>query len=221
MLGLADETLDEVGIAPRGAFMVAGPMGSGRTGALLTLAHTLRCLDPAPALVHLAPRPTELSGSGLWSLEGNDPAQVTALATAVRDLAEDAVLSGRRCALFLEAASDLCGNGKDAEIERLVRDLLRRGHLVVAESENGTWSQAYPLIQIFRAGRRGLLLRPSEADGESLLGTSLPRHRPVDGVPGRGYLIESGSAVRLQMVQHPDRATAPTAVPVPVSVGGR
>ena len=45
MLGLADETMAELAFEPRGAFMISGPIGAGRTTAQLTLATGLRALE--------------------------------------------------------------------------------------------------------------------------------------------------------------------------------
>ena len=54
--------------------------------------------------------------------------------------------------------------------------------------------------QPFKAGRRGLL-QPSEMDGDSLLGTGLGRIRRADFPAGRGFLVHSGRALKLQVAQ--------------------
>jgi S-DNA-T family DNA segregation ATPase FtsK/SpoIIIE len=72
---------------------------------------------------------------------------------------------------------------------------------VVGENESASWSQAYVLAQPFKAGRRGLLLQPSDMDGDSLLGTGLGRIRRADFPAGRGFLVYSGRAMKLQVAQ--------------------
>ena len=71
----------------------------------------------------------------------------------------------------------------------------------MGENESSTWSQAYQLAKPFKSGRRGLLLQPSDGDGDTLLGTPLGRVRQKDFPPGRGFLVASGRAVKVQVAQ--------------------
>ncbi|MBN9168342.1 MAG: hypothetical protein J0J11_00185, partial [Microbacterium sp.] len=87
----------------------------------------------------------------------------------------------------------------EAPIDRLVRAVVRADGLAVGEAEGSTWGQAWTLAQPFKAARRGLLLAPSDVDGDTLFGVSLGRIRRADFPAGRGFLIQQGRARRLQV----------------------
>src|SRR5699024_7695501 len=106
-----------------------------------------------------------------------------------------------RLALFIDGVADFTGSGVENDLDKLIRASTREGQFVVGENESASWSQAYVLAQPFKEDRRGLLLQPSDMDGDSLLGTSLGRIRRADFPAGRGLLVHSGSALKLQVAQ--------------------
>ena len=201
VLGLADETLAELTYEPRGAFMVTGPMGSGRTTAMLTIATGLKAMDQPMRLVRFSSRRTPLTGLPVWDVEASDPETVRELAGQLRQTIESGTVGEGRLALFIDGVADFTGSGVENDLDKLIRASTREGQFVVGENESASWSQAYVLAQPFKAGRRGLLLQPSDMDGDSLLGTSLGRIRRADFPAGRGFLVHSGRALKLQVAQ--------------------
>ncbi|ASK64986.1 cell division protein FtsK [Brachybacterium avium] len=201
VLGLADETLAELTFEPRGAFMVTGPMGSGRTTAMLTIATALKAMDEPMRLVRFSSRRTPLTGLPIWDVEASDPDTVRELAGQLRQTIESGSVGEGRLALFIDGVADFTGSGVESDLDKLIRASTREGQFVVGENESASWSQAYVLAQPFKAGRRGLLLQPSDMDGDSLLGTGLGRIRRADFPPGRGFLVHSGRALKLQVAQ--------------------
>lgn len=201
VLGLADETLAEITYEPRGAFMVTGPMGSGRTTATLTIASGLAAMDSPMRLVRFSARRTPLTGLPVWDVEGSDPETVKDLAAQLRQTVESGAVGEGRLALFIDGVADFTGTGVENDLDKLIRACTREGQFVVGENESASWSQAYVLAQPFKAGRRGLLLQPSDMDGDALLGTGLGRIRRADFPAGRGFLVFSGRAVKLQVAQ--------------------
>ena len=201
VLGLADETLSEITYEPRGAFMVTGPMGSGRTTAMLTIASGLKALPSPMRLVRFSSRRTPLTGLPVWDVEGSDPDTVKDLAAQLRQTIESGSVGEGKLALFIDGVADFTGTGVENDLDKLIRACTREGQFVVGENESASWSQAYVLAQPFKAGRRGLLLQPSEMDGDALLGTGLGRVRRADFPTGRGFLVYSGRAVKLQVAQ--------------------
>lgn len=199
VIGLADETLAEITVEPRGAFMVSGPMGSGRTTAMLTIASGIAALENPMRLVRFSARRTPLTGLPIWDVEGSDPESVRELAAQLRRTVESGAVGEGRLALFVDGVADFTGTGIESELDTLIRACLREGQFVVGENESTSWSQAYVLAQPFKAGRRGLLLQPGDMDGESLLGTGLGRIRRTDFPAGRGFLIHGGRAMKLQV----------------------
>ena len=201
VLGMADETLAEITYEPRGAFMVTGPMGSGRTTAMLTIATGLKAMEQPMRLVRFSARRTPLTGLPVWDVEASDPETVKQLAGQLRSTIEAGSIGEGRLALFIDGVADFTGSGVENDLDKLIRASTREGQFVVGENESASWSQAYVLAQPFKAGRRGLLLQPSDMDGDSLLGTSLGRIRRADFPTGRGFLVYSGRAMKLQVAQ--------------------
>lgn len=201
VVGVADETLGPIAVEPRGAFMVSGPVAAGRTTAVLTLATSLRALPDAMRLVRFSARRSPLSGNPIWDVEASDPDQVREMAQQLTRTLEQGGVPEGRLALFIDGVAEFTGTGAENDMEKLVRAAARVGQFVVGENEGSTWSQAYQLAKPFKSGRRGLLLQPSDGDGEMLLGTPLGRIRQRDFPPGRGFLVHSGRAVKLQVAQ--------------------
>ncbi len=198
IIGIEDVSLGSASVEASGALLVAGPPASGRSTALLTIAAALRRSDPGMALVLISPRKTKLRGP-VWSQIAEGMDQVIQLLPTLIDR-----LSHRgteRLAIFVESVAEFSNSEVEYELDRLIKLAVREDQFVVGESETSSWSQAYTLGAPFKAARRGLLLAPSDLDGDSLLGVSLGRVRRADFPPGRGFLIAGGRATKLQLAQ--------------------
>lgn len=196
VIGIADDDLQPVTIDPRGAFVISGPPGSGRTTALDAIA-TAVAAGGGRRMVLLSARRSPLTRRGHWNTAADTP---EALEKAVRQLlAEVDKGSIPPTAMFIENLADFSGNPVEYDLERVIKAHIKAESFVVAEAETSTWSQAYTLGQPLRAGRRGLLVQPDDSDGDTLLNTSLGRIRRGTLPPGRGFLVERGRARKLQV----------------------
>lgn len=196
-IGLADIDLGPAGFDPKGAFLLSGPPGSGRTTALATIGQALRRATPSQVIVHLSPRRTALTLASGSQYVAHDAAAVAALAETLTS----AIASGEleRPAILIEHVTEFTGTEAEASLDRLIRAAARADGFVVGEAESSTWGQAWMLAQPFKAARRGLVLAPSDVDGDALYGTSLGRLKRTDFPPGRGFIIHQGRATRLQV----------------------
>jgi len=199
VVGVRDDSLQPLGVAARGALLVAGSAGSGRSTALATLATALRRADPTIRLVHISPRRTTLTPLPLWSLSLSDPAQITAFADDMTAQLDAETLKPTQFAVFVENVGELNGSPAEADVDRIVKRALRDEVFVVGESESSTWSAAWTLAGPFKNSKRGLLLVPGDLDGDSLLGTTLGRFKRADLPPGRGFYVHGGRVVKLQV----------------------
>ncbi|WP_382310037.1 FtsK/SpoIIIE domain-containing protein [Herbiconiux sp. UC225_62] len=221
-LGVADDDLAPLGFDPIGLLLVAGGPASGRTNALLVLAQSLRRWRPGIALYYLGQRRSALVGAVPWTETATDPDAVAQLARrlateiAAAEGAADAAASGATAAdattagplvVVVESIADFLSTPADAAIVELIRAVKRSEHLLVAEAETSTWSSSWPLLAEVKNARRGILLQPEPVEGETVLRTALPRAARSEFPPGRGYLVASGKATRVQL----PRAAAPTA----------
>lgn len=196
VIGVADDTLAPAVIDAHGAFMLSGSPGSGRTTALATIARALVAASPQSSMVLYSPRATQLASTVRWSSCRSSPEDTAADAERLRT----EILAGRPPAgIFVENLPDFTGTDAEFALDQLVREAVRAGVFVLGEGESSTWSQAYTLAQPFKAARRGLVLAPSDMDGDTLYGTSLGRVRRADFPPGRGFVIQSGRAAKVQV----------------------
>lgn len=195
-IGVADDDLRPVTLEPRGAMIVAGPPGSGRTTALDTLAASVAARGSRRTVL-LSARRSPLARRAHWATAADTP---EALDRVVRELlAELDEGNVPPTALFIENLADFSGNPVEYDLERIIKAHIKAESLVVGEAETSTWSQAYTLGQPLRASRRGLLIQPDDSDGDTLLNTSLGRIRRATLPPGRGFLVERGRVRKLQV----------------------
>ena len=201
VIGVDDEHLTPIGIKARGAFMIAGPPGSGRTSALATLAQSIRRTHPEIVLIHFSERATSLGRLGGWQFSAAGIDAVSTLAQKLLAQFEESPPAPGSYAILIEGVTDFTGTAAENDIDRLIRLAIRDDQFVAGESETSTWSQAWTLAQPFKAGRCGLLLVPGDLDGDTLLGTSTGRIRRADFPPGRGFLVAQGRADKLQVAE--------------------
>jgi S-DNA-T family DNA segregation ATPase FtsK/SpoIIIE len=181
-------------------FAIAGPLGAGRSTALLVMAGTL--LETGTAVIGFAPRK-----SPLHRLAGR--AGVTEVFTEpdpdpmrLKELLESAdgplaVLVDDAEALHQASVADL--------LAQIPVEGRGRGHaLVVAGTSNELLRAVRGFTFAARQFRCGLLLTPDQAQlGQELFGAKLPRSGTFDGPAGRGYLIRSGQATLVQVPELP------------------
>ncbi|WP_243075607.1 FtsK/SpoIIIE domain-containing protein [Microbacterium sp. SS28] len=209
VVGLAEDTLEPVGIAPTGAFVVAGPPGGGRSNALAVIAQRAFAL-PGHAVYYIGPRRSALAADPRFAATAGSPEEVAELAKLLREIAADPA-SDLRCVVIIESIGDYLQTPADAPLVEMVRQFKREEHFVVAEAESSAWVSSWPLFGEFKNSRRGLLLQPDQSDGEVILKTSLSRAKRSDFPEGRGVVVARGKTRRIQV------ALADADAPVPVA----
>lgn len=200
VIGVDDETLQPAGILAKGPLLLAGPPGSGRTVALVTLAYALRRSNPGVELLYIGSRRSAAASLKLWDRSVVGPDDVE---EAIDELVDYSTGTPGKLAIFIEGLTDFTDTGAESGIERLITASIKAEQWVVGESETSTWSSAWSLAQPFKSGRRGLLLNPGDIEGDSLLSTSLGRVS-TDFIPGRGYIVGRGKVRKLQVALPPE-----------------
>ena len=202
VLGVEDASLGPIGFEPAGAVAVAGPSGSGRTGAVRWLAEALRRAGVSGALVRVGARPSPIAAARCWDVS---VVGIAGAAQALRHVADEVDGSGMPgaggpiAAVFVEAAADLVGTEAEAELERLVKAARARRLLLVAEAETSEWSGGWGPLSDLRNARTGLLLQPEPHDGDALLRTQLPLFKQIDLPPGRGFWVRGARVSKVQI----------------------
>ena len=201
VIGVDDETLQPAEILAKGPLLLAGPPGSGRTVALVTLAYALRRSNPGVELIYIGSRRSTAAALKLWdrSVVGAENVEET-----IDELVDYSTGTPGKLAIFIEGLTDFTDTAAESGIERLVTASIKAEQWVVGESETSTWSSAWSLAQPFKSGRRGLLLNPGDIEGDSLLSTSLGRIS-TDFIPGRGYIVGRGKVRKIQVALPPEK----------------
>jgi DNA segregation ATPase FtsK/SpoIIIE, S-DNA-T family len=199
VLGMRGADLEPQPFAPHGSFLVSGPPGSGRTGALRTLATALRRWDPQIRLYLVAARGSGVAGLPLWDAVG---ASVQDAADLARKLLADAVFAagGPQAALFVEGFTDFTNGPADQPLADLARECLAGRGLLVGEAESSTiTTSTLGIAGQVRSGRTGLALAPNTVDGDNQFRTPFPpRLQRADFPPGRALLVTGGKTAVVQ-----------------------
>lgn len=203
VIGLDDVTLSPVSIAPEGTFLLAGPPQSGRSTALLTLVGALSLALPNATRYYFGPARSSVGRLPGWSKTATDAESAAALATEAMKVTESPAQPGAPAVFVIESIADFLGGSADGPMADLIKQAKRNGHFVIAEAETSAWSQSWPLIVEVRNGRRGFALQPDQLEGDTLFRTSFPRTKRADFPPGRGFLVQAGRVVKVQLA-HPD-----------------
>ena len=191
LLGLGGDDAEPVRLQPDPVHgrvaLVAGPPRSGRTSALLTLAHQLRAEGPVLWL-GCAGAPTGLP-------PGIEPADADSPDALWQRLTE-------RPATLVVDDVELLGDGPLDELARTWLTWCAHGHgsLLVAGTTADLVAGFRGVAHDLRRRQTGLLLQPGRNDGD-LLGTVVPAARRL--LPGRGVLVQRGRPLEVQVALPP------------------
>ncbi|MDR1790702.1 MAG: FHA domain-containing protein [Propionibacteriaceae bacterium] len=200
VLGVSDTTLAPISFDPVGAFLVAGPVQSGRTNTLKWFATSLRSWRPKIPIVHLSPKRSPLSELELWSMSATGMDACEKLLERLKPLvSEENPMDEPQLAVLVESYPEFLSSKVENLLTEVVKGCKANSHLFIAEGEFTTWNSSWPLLMEVRNTRTGLLLQADSSDGDSLLRTSLPRFRKADPPPGRGWWVHAGKARQLQI----------------------
>jgi DNA segregation ATPase FtsK/SpoIIIE, S-DNA-T family len=198
-IGIADDTLEPVGISPTGTFMVSGPPVSGRTSALISLVTGLAAQEAKSTFSYIGTSRSPVGQLGVWKNKATDADAAAKLAKALLPLVEVAASEAKKQVIVIESIADLLSTGADTELAAVIKAARRNDHFVIAESESSTWSQSWPLLMEVKSGRRGFSLQPDQMEGDMLYKTAFPRAKRSDFPAGRGWLVEAGRVRKVQL----------------------
>lgn len=165
-----------------GVFAVVGPARSGRSSTVRLLAEQLSRQG----------RPVVRVGEG-WAADALttlrvDPGDADGLVAAVQQ--HEGVV------VVLDDVEDLTGTPVDGVVRSLVQHCSRGGGIVLAATTTGAAAAVRGLApQVCRA-RAGILLQPQARTDGDCLGVRVP---PTERIPGRGYLVDHGTATEVQV----------------------
>lgn len=208
-LGVWDETLEPIGFAPTGAFVVAGPPLSGRTTTVISMVGQIRRARPDTEFVLFGQARSPLATAVAWDHSSSSVGDAADLASDLLDR-----VSGSRPGGFcvvIESVAEFLNGDADMPLQALVKAARVSDQFVIAEGETSSLVGSWPLLQAVKVSRCGIVLQPDQPDGENLFKTPFPRVGRRDFPLGRGLYVTGGNAFRVQVA-----LPAPTE---PVDVG--
>lgn len=195
--GISDESLSSIGFEPIGAFLVAGAPHSGRSTTLATMVRSLETACPDSQMVLIGARRSGLSTIVKWTSTAIGESEIERLARLL--VAGSSAALTDRHVIVIESIGDLVNTDADLPLQDLIRACRATGAFVIAEGESSTVTGSWPLLQAVKAARTGIVLRPDQMDGETLLKTPFPRTTRPEFPAGRGLLVQAGVVRKVQI----------------------
>ena len=217
VIGIAEDTLAARDFDPVGTFIVAGPPQSGKTNALKALVVAMERYDPEVKLFHFAGRRSVLDGFRPWVRSATRPEAAKDLAKELAEIVADEAVPGR-IMVVVENVPQFADSDAERAMKELFQAINRSDHLLVGDADVTQVSGGYGFIGDFKAGRKGIVLKPDAYDGDSVFKVPFPKVKRSDFPEGRGIFVQNGRAVTVQMPLVPEDAARPAA-PAPVQEG--
>lgn len=195
VLGLGDELLAPVPFEPVGSFLVAGPVGSGRSRTVATMVQSLRRAVPSTKFVWFGQRRSPLAALP-WDRSAIGVEAAAALAEQLT--AEWSAADPSGWVLVLDGLGEFLNSDADYPLQDLLKVCRSADVFVIAEGETADVQGSWPLLQAVKSSRCGIVLQPDQVDGDSLFRTVFPRLSRADFPPGRGMYVKGGKAQRVQ-----------------------
>jgi S-DNA-T family DNA segregation ATPase FtsK/SpoIIIE len=196
--GVGDTELQPVGFDPTGAFVVAGPSGSGRTTTVETLLTSALAARPGMTTVYVG-NPRSRLASRSWHHAALNPADAAILADELNSTWSST--EPGPVVVVIEGIADLLNSDADYPLQDLLKTARLHGALLIADGEVNDLTGSWPLLQQIKASRRGIVLQPDQTDGDALFRVSFPRLSRADFPVGRGMYVAAGRFERVQVAQ--------------------
>lgn len=197
-LGLSDDTLAPIGFEPVGTFAITGPPQSGKTTAMRAVIDAVRRHDPEVRLFHMAGRRAALAGHADWMRSATSVEDVKALARELLDVIGDPTVPGRYL-IAVENVTQFADSDAERPLKELFQAVNRSDHFLVGDADVANLSSGFGFVGDFKAGRRGVALRPDAYDGDSVFKTPFPKVKRSDFPEGRGIFVQNGRVTTVQM----------------------
>jgi S-DNA-T family DNA segregation ATPase FtsK/SpoIIIE len=198
VLGIAEDTLGPRGFEPVGTLSVSGPPQSGKTNALKWLVTSMTRYDPGVKLFHIGGRRSQLSDFAPWVRSATTVEDAKALAKELVEIVPDESIPGR-IMIVIENVTQFADSDAERALKELFQAINRSDHLLVGDADVSLLSSGFGFVGDFKAGRKGIVLKPDAYDGDSLFKLPFPKVKRSDFPAGRGIFVQSGRLVTVQI----------------------
>ncbi|PRB10334.1 phosphopeptide-binding protein [Microbacterium sp. MYb72] len=198
VLGIAEDTLAARDFDPVGTFVVAGPPQSGKTNALKAIIGSMRRFDPEIKLFHFGGRRAQLKEFADWTRSAVTPEDAKELAKEIAEIAVDETVPVRML-IVVEDVPQFADGPAEREMKALFQAINRSDHLLIGDADVTQVTSGFGFIGDFKAGRKGIILKPDAFDGDAVFKVPFPKVKRTDFPDGRGIFVQAGRQVTVQM----------------------
>jgi S-DNA-T family DNA segregation ATPase FtsK/SpoIIIE len=198
VIGIADDTLGPKGFEPIGTFAVTGPPQSGKTNAMKALVNAMQRFDPDVKLFHIAGRRSQLADFAQWMRSATSIDDVKDLAKELAEVVADESIPGK-IMIVVEGVTQFSDSDAERPLKALFQAVNRSDHFLIGDADVSNLSSGFGYVGDFKAGRRGIALKPDAFDGDSLFKVPFPKVKRADFPAGRGIFVQNGRTVTVQL----------------------
>ncbi|GAB3618683.1 FtsK/SpoIIIE domain-containing protein [Okibacterium endophyticum] len=198
VLGVAEDTLAPRDFDPVGTFVVAGPPLSGKTTAMKAIITAMRRFDPDVKLFHFGGRRAQLKGYAPWTRSAVTPDDAKELAKEIAEIAVDESITARML-VIVEDVPLFADGPAERQMKEMFQAINRSDHLLVGDADVTQVTSGFGFIGDFKAGRKGIILKPDAFDGDAVFKVPFPKVKRSDFPEGRGIFVQAGRQVTVQL----------------------
>jgi S-DNA-T family DNA segregation ATPase FtsK/SpoIIIE len=198
VLGIAEDTLAPRDYDPIGNFVIAGPPASGKTNAMKSVINSMLRFDPDVRLFHFAGRRSQLKDYAPWVRSALTPEDAKLLAKELVDVVPDESIPGR-IMIVIENVPQFADTDAERPMKELFQVINRSDHFLIGDADVSQVTSGFGFVGEFKAGRKGIILKPDSFDGDSVFKVPFPKVKRSDFPDGRGIFVQNGRAVTVQM----------------------
>lgn len=197
VLGIAEDTLAARGFEPVGTFSVTGPPLSGKTNGMKWLVTSMLRFDPSVKLFHFAGRRSQLRDFAPWVRSATTTDDARSLAKELVDLVPDESIPGR-IMIVVEDVTQFADTDAERPMKELFQAINRSDHFLIGDADVSLLSSGFGFVGDFKAGRRGIVMKPDAYDGDAIYKTPFPKVKRSDFPSGRGIFVQNGRVITVQ-----------------------
>ena len=112
--------------------------------------------------------------------------------TSLRAGGGDAKRSATYAVQSAEGVTQFADTDAERSLKELFQTINRSEHLLIGDADVSALSSGFGFVGDFKAGRRGIALRPDAFDGDSVFKTPFPKVKRSEFPEGRGIFVQNG-----------------------------
>lgn len=101
--------------------------------------------------------------------------------------------------IVVEDVPQFADSPAERQLKALFQAVNRSEHFLIGDADVSQVTSGFGLIGDFKAGRRGIVLKPDSFDGDAIFKVPFPKVKRSEFPEGRGLFVQAGRAVTVQM----------------------